>query len=640
MSRKRHRYELDGVHGGGYKQQLAAFEARETARAATSSGATGSTRATASAPTPSHLMSLVLNKVMWGFLVPTLAHELVTAACADGAAHPDLLKFIKMGSSGMHRRNVWRDLIAKMRKNEIHKAVERIKTPLAIPPGTQFEGDIDICYPHAFFAALYKCHKEEFVRRMLGGNPANVGLFWEAMAKRPAHPSYEPHPMHAHPRFNHREKGVALSLHGDGVACIACGKQWARTVETISWSSVLSEPATSSVVNFIFCMVFKSCLVKGPISTMSVLWKNFIWSLYWLYQGVWPDRDPDGILYIEADGGKYERRLTPLAGGYFGVLWNTQFDLECGRDFIELADYTSGQGPCSLCRCNDSTVEWTDCRRHRAVWLSTIWTNASFAADRRRHELFRYVPGLGISAYAPDPLHTKYIGVDGYMTGSVLMALVRHMGLAGTVMENVSQVWREIKEAYKTLGVSSSNQLPSLNYTKFQSSGAKLPYLKARGAEIKHVVRALNLVYARHMDISKLEHRNTKRLLEASMAIDDVLLANRGKYKLPAGDANDLENYCWLYSQLVTGLIKHYHPLTNLFHFTIKMHYLLHLGICGHYANPELSSCESGEDLMRVVKRLIASSAASTGPTKAANKAMTKYIRAVSFDLSRGRYGL
>ena len=49
--------------------------------------------------------------------------------------------------------------------------------------------------------------------------------------------------------------------------------------------------------------------------------------------------------------------------------------------------------------------------------------------------------------------------------------------------------------------------------------------------------------------------------------------------------------------------------------------------------NPTLGSCYSGEDFMKTFKRIIVSSAASTGPEKASLKAMEKYVRGLALDL-------
>ena len=241
----------------------------------------------------------------------------------------------------------------------------------------------------------------------------------------------------------------------------------------------------------------------------------------------------------------------------------------------------------------------------------------------------------------PDLLHVKYIGTDAYSLGSVLGVLLRHVGLPGSIDDRIKQLRCDINDAYEVLHTPSSHRLPAFSLNKFHSGASKLPYLKARGGEVKALSRALIIVFAKYMDVDNVQHQDIKSLLETSVGIDDILANNKNVYKFPVVDANKFRMLCWKYDQPVTELIKYYHPLEiNLFHFTIKFHYLFHIGICVGWINLELASCDSGEDLMKVVKRLIASSAAGTGPAKQANKARKKYVHVLSFDLSRGSANL
>ena len=49
--------------------------------------------------------------------------------------------------------------------------------------------------------------------------------------------------------------------------------------------------------------------------TMDVIWKHIVWSLYWLYEGVYPDRDVNNVLYTS--GPEFRRKGEKLAGGCF-----------------------------------------------------------------------------------------------------------------------------------------------------------------------------------------------------------------------------------------------------------------------------------------------------------------------------------
>ena len=48
-----------------------------------------------------------------------------------------------------------------------------------------------------------------------------------------------------------------------------------------------------------------------------------------------------------------------------------------------------------------------------------------------------------------------------------------------------------------------------------------------------------------------------------------------------------------------------------------------------------LGSCESGEEMMKVVKRVVSSCASGSSGEVAINKAMTKYVHGLAFDFGR-----
>ena len=129
-------------------------------------------------------------------------------------------------------------------------------------------------------------------------------------------------------------------------------------------------------------------------------------------------------------------------------------------------------------------------------------------------------------------------------------------------------------------------------------------------------------------------HQKVVEGLRLSRKIDDTLDVHSGEYSLPKFAADSLRDSCFTFNQTVTWLIKHLHPDIPAFHYTIKYHYLLHLAMAASYINPSLAACDDGEDLMKVVKRLIAQSTRGSPPPVAARTAMIKYCRGLGFDLA------
>ena len=135
------------------------------------------------------------------------------------------------------------------------------------------------------------------------------------------------------------------------------------------------------------------------------------------------------------------------------------------------------------------------------------------------------------------------------------------------------------------------------------------------------------------MDNSKQHHRFVELALQESANIDNVLDRNR-EYKLPDIDSQALLDSCYNFLAYITALGNYYHPLgTRLFNFTIKFHYLLHIGLTGLYTHPRLGSCYQGEDLMKVCKRIVNVSSDGRAPHVAARTALEKFERALSFSM-------
>ena len=167
-----------------------------------------------------------------------------------------------------------------------------------------------------------------------------------------------------------------------------------------------------------------------------------------------------------------------------------------------------------------------------------------------------------------------------------------------------------------------------------QGADAKLPCLTIRGAQAKRLVPVLAHVVRQHKVEGVQQHLDILLALENSAEIDNILDRNSKAYKLPDLEADALIRNGFEFCQMVTKLVRHFHPLgKNYFHMTIKTHWFLHFCLTSTYINPLMGSCFSGEDFMKIIKRITVSCAAATGPEKANLKAMEKYVRGLALDL-------
>ena len=280
----------------------------------------------------------------------------------------------------------------------------------------------------------------------------NITRFWQDVRD---HPAYEGHDMHRHPRFNHRTHGIPLRLHGDGVTSISCGKTWSQSIDVLSWSSCVAPIMASWVTNPIIFFVYESMLVDDESGdSMDEVFRVLVWSLYWLYQGVYPDRNHDNIKYVDIDpkGVDALRALHALADGFFMPLWVIRMDLEYIVKRLRVASYR--RQDCILCPAgNHSRLPWTDCRDN-ASWISRLWDRESWKeAFPRPHRLFRHLPGVTIAMYIPDILRCKFLGVGAYVLGSVLQCLYVFL-IGGNGDAALAYVFERVRRVYRRLGIS------------------------------------------------------------------------------------------------------------------------------------------------------------------------------------------
>ena len=215
-------------------------------------------------------------------------------------------------------------------------------------------------WPHELFAALFLHHRGAFDKFILGGGAGNVRAFWERMPPRPG--------MQQKPHW--RDRVVPLGLHGDGVSISNIRGKGAKTMDTLSWTSLLST-ASSRLSVFLIWMCYSHMQKKtGVTPTWTTFWKRLRASLVALYEGVWPQ--------VGMDGAPDPRAGQPLAGGFCGILYVVRGDLEWMSKHFAL-NHPSSRFPCSLCGCSntgeaDEQHPWTDVNDPPS-WMPTIRTD-------------------------------------------------------------------------------------------------------------------------------------------------------------------------------------------------------------------------------------------------------------------------
>lgn len=328
--RQRCHTDLEGLRGG-HRQRAAASASMEDMAG----------HAPHSALATFLLRSYLMGSVSLPFVVRCAA-----LAYCEPPGHPDLKTVSELGTTGAYANNYARDLFNRMATFSSEAALMSLRLPAKVF-GTVRWVDMEIIYPHVIFAKLFESYPREFARRMFNNSPGYIKQFWDAQVE---HPSYPNHPMLSH-EFG-RDRAIPIFTHGDDVGAVGVGKTWARAVDCLSWGSLVGGGGTSQEKHLLIWLVYNNVVgafPDGP-STMQVLWRHVVWSLYWLFVGRWPTHDPEGVAYNH--GVHYERGGQPLANGYYCTMWNSRFDLDWGQGNLHITDPSRGN---QCMNCNATT---------------------------------------------------------------------------------------------------------------------------------------------------------------------------------------------------------------------------------------------------------------------------------------------
>ena len=394
---------------------------------------------------PSKLVSEFIGQWSWGFMSAPLLQRLAEAAVADGLTQPQLVKMSKMGGSGKFPGNMHRDLsliageATAMMQDTISMIPVRLTTKVQ---GVSSDVDLQFLLPHKLFATMYHFFPEAFLSSVLGGDENNCARFWSAMRN---HPNLLRRPqLQARPDLR---KVVPIAIHGDGVAYMRVKAAGGKSLEVLSWSSLLSKGATRMTSYLMFLVVKAVVKDSGMNQTWPKVWKVLCWSLQALAAGTWPLLDWEGEEFPEATV-DFQNKGTPLAEGWAAVVFVLRSDLDFLASHFGLNSPASNN-PCCLCQANRdmSSRPWTDCRL-QAAWRRSCWTPEEWAAVNPLGHPLLMMPGSGLDIVFPDLMHLKHLGTDQLLLGGVLTWLIKHF-LRGTVAQNLEMVFHLIQAWYK-----------------------------------------------------------------------------------------------------------------------------------------------------------------------------------------------
>ena len=366
-------------------------------------------------------------------------------------AHSQVESLAKIGGQGKHPGNMHRDLVHIIGQSNLPLQGSLSTYPVTLKPKQNLTEQVGLNFllPHKLFASIFNSLPAAFLSSVLGGDEGNVGRFWTTMKHHPivvSRPELQSHPdLH---------KAVPLALHGDGVRYMQTGKAGGKTLDGLSWCSLLTKGPTKVSSFLAFLLVKTVAKESGFSQTWSKVWKILAWSFPALSHGVWLMRDWNGEEFKDVTSTDYLKKGTPLASGHAAVLFVVRADLEFLSNHFKLNN-PSSNSPCALCQADRDMKSnpWTDCRT-TAQWRRTIWSAPEWAATHPASHPFFKIPGCGLDLVFPDLTHLKHLGTDQLLLGSVLTWLVKHY-LSGTVSQNLDMVWLYIQNWSKDWGTHS-----------------------------------------------------------------------------------------------------------------------------------------------------------------------------------------
>ena len=513
---------------------------------------------------------------------------------AVGAAVPKELHVLATLGDSSSSHNMRRDLERRCAKPWLPVTWHDVPVILS-GTSTVAERKLAFFEPYLVFLEVQERQTDVF-RSVICPSTDSIQQFWSEVG---SHPALVHHPVRKIDRFDQR--AIPVVLHGDGVPVSGLLGAQQRSCCFVSWRSLLCRESSSKRQHFLLTAIWSQQIAKSQTldSLYSVVCSSF-----------------DGMLH-DAAAGKIERFLLPVF---------CTGDLEWFSLAHGLPRWNSRQ-PCGCCAVQRQNMFHF---QEVAEVSEDPWDDSVPA----RCELFRRT--MSTKSILPDLMHTKHLGVDQKICGSVIWMLA-HEIWPDTVQENLHRVLAEMKAWCSEQRLPGLNSLtPGMYLGKLTDPGCTqhYPSLKAKAAETKVTVQALAAVFQVHMDQSDELHVLTHLTLKFSTKIDSVLAETAASWHPTDSQCEDLHAAAVGMLQCMTRLTKENRQQKNrcLFQLTFKGHWLIHcMQLCRHIS-PVHCWCYSGEDYMSKCKTLLRSCLCGRKPLPALQRFAEQYARASCFE--------
>ncbi len=156
-------------------------------------------------------------------------------------------------------------------------------------------------------------------------------------------------------------------------------------------------------------------------------------------------------------------------------------------------------------------------------------------------------------------------------------------------------------------------------------SGKPFPKMHTKALETKYLMKAISDLFQR-LPGKDADLLLMARALQTSCDLDE-LLDQTTTFNMPRATGKAFKRNCFSPNLDITSMAQEFISQGMFyFNFTVKNHYLLHIGLLANQGrNPKLGWCFKGGDMMGRTKTLIQASSRVPGPGLP-NKVLHKYV--------------
>jgi hypothetical protein len=472
--------------------------------------------------------------------------KLAQLARKAGAAGGYLAELAALGCHGDHPQNCSTELM-----DLIRKVLGRAIIPIYVSLVPMFVAKAEsgkpepeltaagLILPHIWVWFLYTYYRAEFFTRFLscteGQAAGKLTSFWSSF-----HPD-DPRRLPCFEEANFAATTIPIGVHGDAVPCTK-----KDSLDILSFFGMMGVGSTTQICFFMYAL-FQKCRVDTAVmgefinwdggSSSEAVWSVLIWSFLALETGLHPAKDHRGEDFTTEPWISLAGKS--LANGLKAVLVNFRADAEYTYCHLDLPGHWGSHNPCHICHA-DSTSPLGSPNHYltfgpHATWPMTIYLDMedffNFCREKGKpiHPILqlRSEGGLGLHVFIfmRDSLHCLDIGVSMQIAGSVLYLLA----LGGYVLPEDPQgamrlVCGDILDMYEVEQTTSRFTNVDLNmFVDPANPMAGVPSLSGKGAEIRHLIPILQLVWRKYADAALAHDQHVDLLLTSLSDIYSIL---------------------------------------------------------------------------------------------------------------------